>query len=550
MTDNRNEEDLRAERRAKMAELRRKLEPGADEGRELRTSAPTVRNVDQFRAQYGAADRRAATPDKKTSWRKEPAPKAPLRRRPQQVSTISKAEEDMILDSESNDLEQEISGILGEEKKQRSSSSSSSGVSSGGLTSSSRTNEGFVSGAGRRNQDNREAAAPRPDIFPTYSSNRYEPGSFASAKKVAEYEDDLDEAILIKDGDKKSGLRKSKSFSNKIPGFEIERQNSHTTKIYDEGEFKDGDPLGQSLQNWPRSTKDELASSMRSNSSVKCVYDERIFASNRQSHNNNKGPADSLTEQSYFNRMKNWHESDDDRRHSNNNGYRDFLTGSFNRTNQVSMGVINGNADDANSVQTEFEEPNRRGRSGLKRRARNFLSSSFNGLLIAVPALRGRFFGDAASEPPQFVAENGRNAERSRSRSKAADCSESECSCVDEKPKKKKRTFSCGTLFCLVAIDVFTIGLLIILYSQLHVHTHCEHKPIFFSTATREPDEAFSEQPGEADYLTGGEKEGRSLNTNDIEDEATTSIRTIEKNDPDPTNDDEGNASQLYRFLG
>lgn len=40
------------------------------------------------------------------------------------------------------------------------------------------------------------------------------------------------------------------------------------------------------------------------------------------------------------------------------------------------------------SPHSEFEDPDHRGRSGLRRRARDFLSSSFNGLLIMIPGFK------------------------------------------------------------------------------------------------------------------------------------------------------------------
>ena len=60
---------LRRERRAKMAELQRQLDPTGGYGGE-RTSAPSVRQVGQFEERYGAADMRA---------REEPVPQATQR---------------------------------------------------------------------------------------------------------------------------------------------------------------------------------------------------------------------------------------------------------------------------------------------------------------------------------------------------------------------------------------------------------------------------------------------------------------------------------------
>ena len=54
---NMNEEELRRERRAKMAQLQRQLD--LSDGFTERTSAPSVRKVDQFVQEFGAADRQA-----------------------------------------------------------------------------------------------------------------------------------------------------------------------------------------------------------------------------------------------------------------------------------------------------------------------------------------------------------------------------------------------------------------------------------------------------------------------------------------------------------
>ena len=53
---------LRRSRRAKMAELQRQLDPSSFDESAGHTSAPSVRQVDQFRERYGQADQRERSP--------------------------------------------------------------------------------------------------------------------------------------------------------------------------------------------------------------------------------------------------------------------------------------------------------------------------------------------------------------------------------------------------------------------------------------------------------------------------------------------------------
>lgn len=70
------------------------------------------------------------------------------------------------------------------------------------------------------------------------------------------------------------------------------------------------DTLNQSLQDWPQSLKPDqtdLSSSLRSTDSMaKCVYDQRIFDKNHKVEGQRK--PDSITEQDYFNQMRQWHQ--------------------------------------------------------------------------------------------------------------------------------------------------------------------------------------------------------------------------------------------------
>ena len=58
-----SEDELRLERRAKMKELQRTLDPSTSREEVMLSSAPSVRQVDQFKDSYGMADRmRKASP--------------------------------------------------------------------------------------------------------------------------------------------------------------------------------------------------------------------------------------------------------------------------------------------------------------------------------------------------------------------------------------------------------------------------------------------------------------------------------------------------------
>lgn len=208
MTKNRDEEDLRRERRAKMAEMRRQFDPNNESVSGRRTSAPNVRKVDQFQAEYGTADRKSPAQDEKKTlkWRKK---SHLLLTKSKSQSRISKAEEDMILRS-NDDLDQEIDSIFGPDDG-TSSSTSTSGVSSGGLTSSM-VNEGVVLGLDGHGTGNREAARLRDLEEPfesMYASSKYDPGYLAGKttsgdiRPVKEFEDEMDKADRVaKDGQK------------------------------------------------------------------------------------------------------------------------------------------------------------------------------------------------------------------------------------------------------------------------------------------------------------------------------------------------------------
>ena len=77
------EEALREERRAKMLALKKSLDPSfRDDG--VRTSAPSVRQVDQFQEQYGVADQREQA--RRAQFSPEDPSSIEQRRRRQQVS--------------------------------------------------------------------------------------------------------------------------------------------------------------------------------------------------------------------------------------------------------------------------------------------------------------------------------------------------------------------------------------------------------------------------------------------------------------------------------
>ena len=299
-------------------------------------------------------------------------------------------------------------------------------------------------------------------------------------------------------------------------------------------------PLAKSLQEWqlrkkraPAAAEPEVIDA----NGAKQPYDRKKFAGSKSS---SRKP-DSMTEQDYFNEMKRFHDDDPDsgRRNKGRNtsvkafngpgeSFRGFLSSSFTKTfsrdrnsrirasqqqqqqqqdqeqpeqQQRELSVIssyynNNNNDPTKRGQGHIERPNdgmiepEPAVTGIGRRARDFLSSSFNGLLIMMPGFGHHHHHHPQAEPdcerpPVLAAESGGGSRWSQSRSQSrAWQRQDSCDCKDDgghcdlchsgngiRKKRKERKLSCGTLFCLVAIDVFTLGLIIILYSQLHVHT-------------------------------------------------------------------------------
>lgn len=104
---------------------------------------------------------------------------------------------------------------------------------------------------------------------------------------------------------------------------------------------------------------------------------------------------------------------------------------------------------------SEFGDPDRRGRSRQLRKARDFLSSSFNGLLIMVPGMGGR--SPPSRSPPNHSYPGGGGSNRDYD----------EDSDDVESRKGHRRRISCRSVLLLLAIDLFTIALVLILFSYL-----------------------------------------------------------------------------------
>ena len=140
------------------------------------------------------------------------------------------------------------------------------------------------------------------------------------------------------------------------------------------------------------------------------------------------------------------------------------------RNGQAGYGHLGRASSPSTSVLTasEFGDPDHRGRSmhvgrAMTAKARDALSSSFNGLLIMVPGI-ARLTGvaprppdvDDASMPPRY--HNGSVMEGDDS------IYSDDFGDLDKRRSKRKR---CRSLFLLLAIDFFTIALVLVLFSYM-----------------------------------------------------------------------------------
>lgn len=116
---------------------------------------------------------------------------------------------------------------------------------------------------------------------------------------------------------------------------------------------------------------------------------------------------------------------------------------------------------------SEFGEVDRRGRSrGLTaaHRARDMFSSSFNGLLIMIPGIGGMLGGGNGSNPHMNGnLENGPEGRWSNQREPL-----SSYDSYEKRDQDNRQKLPCWTLFLLLAVDIFTIILLVILFSHIH----------------------------------------------------------------------------------
>ncbi|TRY74944.1 hypothetical protein TCAL_01261 [Tigriopus californicus] len=636
-----NDDDIRKERRAKMLELQRSMDhSGVDPN--VRTSAPSVRQVDQFQEQYETADRRKRSAPK---FFKEQPKSHGYGRRPQGDLHSEDATRRNISQRSGNSelfmeesLDADISNVFGDDKEYLSLTSSMGSVME---------HHGNVSGFGHKGNNN-DGAMRRPSQRPKYSSALYDSGF--GTDRVAQGQFDIREAedqLGAIQSLNKQQIRKSQSFDVKS-GIRprVDRPSSHTTKILDEdGNFVDledpgyisspgsnqvrGDLLSQSLNDWKTRSHSDLTASLRSNVSVgaqgngaRCVYDSRIFNIRKPSKvgtlkvdqpgTSVKRP-DNDTEAEYFEKMKQMHnrggkKSQEDNRlcqepkkAKNRESFKEFLSNSFSKTfsrgsagsssppktapppqnnrnlwppqrapsdvplqeqshrSPAHLATLDISSQSNNRFEpdplasndcinltndtetkttsasrpplnlrsaspngslltaSEFGEVDRRGRSrGLTaaHRARDMFSSSFNGLLIMIPGIGGMLGGSNGSNAHMNGGlENGPEGRWSNQREPL-----SPYDSYEKRDQDNRQKLPCWTLFLLLAVDIFTIILLIILFSHLHDNSaHCCQQEIDTSRGNPLPLEGTNFFPPKARASNGSMEKNYTSITSQIE---------------------------------
>eukprot|EP00094_Tigriopus_californicus_P001303 TCALIF_01261-PB protein Name:"Protein of unknown function" AED:0.03 eAED:0.03 QI:508/1/0.83/1/0.6/0.66/6/0/735 len=569
-----NDDDIRKERRAKMLELQRSMDhSGVDPN--VRTSAPSVRQVDQFQEQYETADRRKRSAPK---FFKEQPKSHGYGRRPQGDLHSEDATRRNISQRSGNSelfmeesLDADISNVFGDDKEYLSLTSSMGSVME---------HHGNVSGFGHKGNNN-DGAMRRPSQRPKYSSALYDSGF--GTDRVAQGQFDIREAedqLGAIQSLNKQQIRKSQSFDVKS-GIRprVDRPSSHTTKILDEdGNFVDledpgyisspgsnqvrGDLLSQSLNDWKTRSHSDLTASLRSNDNRLCQEPKKAknresfkeFLSNSFSKTFSRGSAGSssppktapppqnnrnlwppqrapsdvpLQEQSH--RSPAHLATLDISSQSNNRFEPDPLASNdcINLTNDTETKTTSASRPPLNLrsaspngsllTASEFGEVDRRGRSrGLTaaHRARDMFSSSFNGLLIMIPGIGGMLGGSNGSNAHMNGGlENGPEGRWSNQREPL-----SPYDSYEKRDQDNRQKLPCWTLFLLLAVDIFTIILLIILFSHLHDNSaHCCQQEIDTSRGNPLPLEGTNFFPPKARASNGSMEKNYTSITSQIE---------------------------------
>jgi len=275
----------------------------------------------------------------------------------------------------------------------------------------------------------------------------------------------------------------------------IRMQNDETTDMKKSGPLlkveKAMDPLSMSLpETFLKTVKSDLSESIKSNTSTrsKVVYDPRMFTGqSKVAPNHSLDP-----EKEYFDKMNKFH-----RNEKNHNNYGspqnkkenrpidertagnepsaleciDLSDPVYSATEKCRRQGRDMPNSPAMSDRTEFESPDIHGKSRKKRKLDN---KSIGGVLLSISNIGlkfGKETGDGVhnrkrgkidNHPMSSSLDNSYSSWSGRS-PHPGHGEEDDCKiCIH-----RKRT-SCWTVLALLALDVFTIGLIIILFNQMH----------------------------------------------------------------------------------
>lgn len=130
------------------------------------------------------------------------------------------------------------------------------------------------------------------------------------------------------------------------------------------------------------------------------------------------------------------------------------------------------------TTNTEFGEPNAKGRAAKvpkksrRRTPRDILSSSIGGLMLWIPGFgSGRSNRDA---PPSVEVERWSS---NRDRKEVDERSVVSCESCNDEAHRSRRKPTCAALLFLLAIDIFTIALIAILFSRCSGPDHDKRGP-------------------------------------------------------------------------
>merc|ERR550534_859343 len=502
---------LREERRAKMKEIKENMSNGL--WREGVTSAPDVREVDEFQEELSAAEKqKRRIQDKLVNGKPVPKDKLnlSLRKNEQEViestlestliSEANKTRQKRLISKADEQLDADIADVFPEDTEARYGNGNSKSLMI--VSEAEPEMENITEVAKRRKYNSfRETNGSRKE-----NTSRLGNKPSSEAKMVSEFrEKDKHRAEILPNKEKviEDSIRNKNSTFVNLRGKQEndERPLSHTTKVYQNGNYqpsefslesstkkssKSGvesgdDPLSQSLPSWGI---DKLKKE------AKCVYDSRIFnkkeddsnylkscqqegkkkdkdASFKEFLNASFNNAASITEKKTLNKVDPFIQ----------NGSLSMTTNSSRTTTAINSIDLNmnddneyesittyaGSASPTISMRTvsEFGEPDNKGHAKLKHK-------SEHSMMGQIQTVMGSVIGSG----------NGRNNENQgksvRPSSSMSTLPEEEdlCShCGSSSGKQKSRKWSCYSIIFLLAVDAFTIGLVLVLFSHHNYHT-------------------------------------------------------------------------------